>query len=64
MMQRTLRDDLKWAVCVLVGATAGYFIFDAKDLGLLVGAVVGCTVVILVLSALRRVRRAPGRKQS
>jgi hypothetical protein len=36
-MERTLRDDLKWAVCVLVGVTVGYFVFDAKDLGLLVG---------------------------
>jgi uncharacterized membrane protein YfcA len=63
-MERTLRDDLKWAVCVLVGVTVGYFVFDAKDPGLLVGAVVGCTVVILALSTLRRVRRPPGRKQS
>jgi hypothetical protein len=63
-MERTLRDDLKWAVCVLVGVTVGYFVFDPKDPGLLVGAVVGCTVVILVLSTLRRVRRAAGRKQS
>ena len=62
IMERTLRDDLKWAFCVLVGVTAGYFVFDAKDLGLLVGALVGCTVVILVLSTLRRVRRAADRK--
>ena len=25
VMERTLRDDLKWALCVLVGVTAGYF---------------------------------------
>ena len=64
IMERSLRDDLKWAVCFLVGVTAGYFVFDADDPGLLVGALVGCTVIILVLSALRRVRRAAGRKQS
>jgi hypothetical protein len=64
IMERTLRDDLKWAVCFLVGATAAYFVFDADDPGLLVAALVGCTVIILVLSALRRVRRAAGRKQS
>ena len=63
LMERTLRDDLKWAVCFLVGVTAGYFVFDADDPGLLVGGLVGCAVVILVLSAIRRVRRAAGRKQ-
>ena len=55
-MQRTLRDDLKWALCVLVGFTAGYFVFDADDPGILMGAFVGCTLVV-VLNTLRRVRR-------
>jgi hypothetical protein len=64
IMERSLRDDLKWAVCVLGGVTAGYFVFDADDPGLLVGALVGCTLIILALSALRRVRRAGGRKRS
>jgi hypothetical protein len=64
IMERSLRDDLKWAVCFLVGATAGYFVLGADDPGLLLGALVGCTVMILVLGALRRVRRAGARKRS
>ena len=62
IMQRTLRDDLKWALCVLVGFTAGYLVFDADDPGILVGAFVGCTLVIVALNTLRRARRGAARK--
>ncbi len=62
IMERTLRDDLKWALCVLVGVTASYFVFGDDNPSVLVGAFVGCVVVILVLNILRRVRRAAARK--
>ena len=61
-MERRLRDDLKWAVWILVGATAGYFLFDADDPRVLVGILVGCTVAIVVLNAVRRLRRSAARK--
>lgn len=48
-MERTLRDDLKWALCVLVGVTASYFVFGDDNPGVLAGAFVGCAVVIVVL---------------
>ena len=62
VMERRLRDDLKWALCVLAGATVAYFVFDVDDPGVLVAAFVGCAVAIVVLNALRRVRRAAARK--
>ena len=49
MMERRLRDDLKWAACILAGVTAGYFVFDADEPGLLVGSSIGCAVVVVVL---------------
>jgi hypothetical protein len=64
VMERTLRDDLNWALCVLVGVTAGYFVFGDDNPGVLVGAFVGCAVVIVVLNILRRVRRAAARNRS
>ena len=57
MMQRTLVDDLKWALFVLTGATLGYLVFGGGDTSLLLGFVIGAVVVIAVLSVLRRVRR-------
>ena len=62
IMERRLRDDLKWALCVLVGVTAGYFLLGADDPGLLVGAFVGCAVVVVGLNALRRLRRSAAGK--
>jgi hypothetical protein len=61
-MERKVRDDLKWALCVLVGATVAYFVFDVDDPGALVGAVIGVAVAIVVLNAVRRARRAAARK--
>jgi len=55
ILERTLRDDLKWAVSVLVGATAGCLLIGTDDPSLLVGFCVGCVVVIVVLQVLRRV---------
>jgi positive regulator of sigma E activity len=60
VMQRTLRDDLKWALFFLAGVTLAYFLFGMDDTPLLlsfVGAVVG---LIVVFNIVRRV--APRRK--
>jgi hypothetical protein len=57
MMQRTLADDLRWALFVLAGATLGYLLFGGGDTSLLLGCVLGAVLAILVLSALRRVMR-------
>ena len=62
IMERRLRDDLKWALCVLLGAIAGYFLLGADDPGLLVGAFVGCAVMVVGLNAGRRLRRSAARK--
>jgi hypothetical protein len=37
-MQRTLTDDLKWALFVFTGALLGYFVFGGGDTSLLLGA--------------------------
>jgi 4-amino-4-deoxy-L-arabinose transferase-like glycosyltransferase len=60
-MERTLRDDLKWAVVVLAGATLAYFVFGMDDASLLLSFVVGVVVVIAVLNVARRLtpRRKP-----
>ena len=57
LMQRTLADDLKWALFVLAGATLGVLVFGGGDTSLLLGCVIGVVVVIVVVSVLRRVRR-------
>ena len=53
-MQRSLMDDVKWAVCVLIGVTAGYVVLGADDPGLLVGSLAGVLFVIIVAAILRR----------
>jgi len=57
MMQRTLADDLKWALFVLTGAILGYLAFGGGDASLLLGSIVGAVLVIVVLNVLRRVTR-------
>jgi hypothetical protein len=57
IMERKFRDDVKAALLVLAGATAGYFVFGANDPTVLLEVVVGCAVLIVVLSILRRVLR-------
>ena len=59
-MQRTLADDLRWALFFLAGVTLGYLVFGDGDTSLLVGAVIGAALVIVVLQVLRRVRRGRG----
>jgi hypothetical protein len=59
LMQRTLADDLRWALCVLAGVTLGYVVFGDGDTSLLVGAGIGAALVIVLLQVLRRVRRGP-----
>jgi hypothetical protein len=59
MMQRTLADDLRWALLVLAGAGLGWVLIGDGDASALVGCVVGALVAIVVLNVLRRVRRGP-----
>jgi inner membrane protein involved in colicin E2 resistance len=54
VMERSLRDDVKVAFCILLGATLGYLLLGADDPGLLVGALVGNVVLIVVLNVVRR----------
>jgi len=56
-MERTLADDLKWALFVLGGVTLGYLIFGGGENSLLVGSVAGVVLVIVALNVLRRLRR-------
>jgi hypothetical protein len=56
-MHRTMRDDVKWAVAVLLGGVIGVLIFGAGDDGwsVLLGLVIGCAVVLVALAVLRQV---------
>jgi positive regulator of sigma E activity len=59
-MQRTLFDDLKWALCMLVGFALFYLVLLAlgdDDPASLAGSVVGLAVAIVVLNIFRRARR-------
>jgi hypothetical protein len=60
MLDRTLGDDLRWAMCVLVGATVGYFLFGLDDPSVLVASAAGAVVAIVGLNVLRRMK--PRRK--
>jgi hypothetical protein len=55
--QRTLADDLKWALAVLAGFVLGALVFGA-EWSIVVGAAVGVTVVTLIRAMIRRSRRA------
>ena len=55
-MERTLLDDAKWALAVLVGATLGYLLLDVDDPSLLIGALIGVVAVVCVVNILRHVR--------
>ena len=57
VMQRTLSDDLKWALFVLIGVTLGYLVFGGGEISLLVGSAAGVVLVIVVLNVVRRLRR-------
>jgi hypothetical protein len=56
VMERTVRDDVKVALCVLAGATVGYFSFGVGHPSLLVGSLIGVPVSIVVLAVFRRVK--------
>ena len=61
VMQRTLLDDLKWALCMLVGLALDYLVLlalGAYDPASLAGSVTGLAVAIVVLNIFRRARRA------
>jgi hypothetical protein len=55
--ERTVVDDLKWAIAVLAGFVLGALVFGA-DWSIIVGAAVGVTVVTIVKAMIRRSRRA------
>ena len=55
--ERTVVDDLKWALAVLAGFVLGALVFGA-DWSIVLGATVGVTVVIIVKAVIRRSRRA------
>ena len=50
---RTFRDDLAWALAVLVGFALGALVFDAET-SILLGAVIAATVVVSVRAFRRR----------
>ena len=53
--ERTLLDDLKWALAVLAGVLLAALIFDANA-GVLLGAVAGAALVVATRATLRRAR--------
>jgi F0F1-type ATP synthase assembly protein I len=57
VMERSLRDDVKAAVFVLLGAGLGYLVTGADDPWLLVGSLIGVTIGIVGINVVRRVRR-------
>ena len=61
VMERTLVDDIKWAVFVFAGAILGVLVFADGDASLLLGAFVGLVLVVVVLNVVRGVRRRRAR---
>jgi zinc transporter ZupT len=59
MMQRTLADDLRWALFVVAGAVLGYLLFGGGDASVLLGCVAGALLAVVVLNVVRRARRRP-----
>jgi inner membrane protein involved in colicin E2 resistance len=57
LLDRSLRDDVKWALCLLLGAAIAYLVLGPGDPGLLVGSLVGVVLVIVVATIVRRARR-------
>jgi hypothetical protein len=56
IMERTFRDDVKWALCLLVGAALGALVFGA-DAGLMASFAIGAVAMVVVLNVLRFVVR-------
>jgi hypothetical protein len=59
VMQRTVADDLRWALFVLAGASLGYLLFGGGAASILLGFIGGVLLAIVVLNGLRRLRRGP-----
>jgi ribose/xylose/arabinose/galactoside ABC-type transport system permease subunit len=59
LMQRTLADDLRWALFVIAGALLGYVLLGGGDAAPLLGCIAGALVAIVVLNVVRRMRRGP-----
>jgi hypothetical protein len=57
VMQRTLADDLKWALFVFTGAILGFLVFAGGDTSLLLGSFIGIALVVVALNVVRRVSR-------
>jgi len=57
VMERTLADDLKWALLMFTGAILGYLVFAGGDTSLLLGSFIGLVSVVVALNVVRRVRR-------
>jgi inner membrane protein involved in colicin E2 resistance len=57
VMQRTLADDVKWALLVLAGVILGYLVLAGADTALLLGSLLGLVLVIVVLNVARRLWR-------
>ena len=58
-MERTLADDLKAALFVLLGSTLGYLVFGGGT-SVLLACVVGAVFSIVVMNVLRFVKRRRG----
>jgi hypothetical protein len=56
--ERRIRDDLRWALAVLAGFALGALLFGA-DVSILVGALIGVTLVVIARVVMRRRRRPP-----
>jgi hypothetical protein len=57
VMERTFRDDVKWALAVLAGAALAYLMFGHGDASVLLGCLLGAVGVICVLTVARRVKQ-------
>ena len=55
LLERTLLDDLKAALAILLGGAIGALLYDSTSV--LIGMAIGVTGVVLVLNLIRWVRR-------
>ncbi len=56
-MKRTLADDIKVGLFVLLGAVLGYLVIGGDGAWLLLGSLIGVVLMTVVLNVLRRVKR-------
>jgi hypothetical protein len=59
VMERTLRDDVMLALCILIGAALAALVFGA-DAAILEAFVIGAVVMIVALNVLRFIVRHLG----